>query len=269
MSVRKDLSEIGHHSLTTPAMNPPQAATNDGRVIGFVAFRAGSKRLPGKNGLRLGSKPLYEIALDKLVALKRSGLLDAVVASTDSTEWRADCGERYGEEVALHDRPAVVSADSSNTSEVILDFLRRNPEFRGCAVMAVLCVYPFLKPAVLEKMVRMHKETNKSVYALVESHHMPQKLLRVGEGGVLRPYLFDRMADFQENTSLLLREHPRAYHTTGAYLIADAFNVLSVTDMWHQDDIRYVMDDSFHVDIDTSDDFELAQLRYAQKKAYL
>ena len=37
------------------------------KVIGFVAFRAGSKRLPKKNGRKLGNKTLYQIMIDKLV----------------------------------------------------------------------------------------------------------------------------------------------------------------------------------------------------------
>ena len=237
-------------------------------VIGFVAFRAGSKRLPKKNGRRLGNKTLYQIALDKLVALKNEGILTAVVASTDSSEWREHCVELYGDSVIIHNRPDTVSGDRSSDTEVVLDFFNQHPEFKGSAVLLALCTYPFMKPSVLEALVRKHKTSNSSVFALVASHHMPQKLLRL-EDGVIKPYLLERMEEFESNTKILLERHPPAYHSTGAFLIADACHTLnSLDDLWHQNDIGYVMDDSFHVDIDTLEDFELAQLRYEQTGLY-
>jgi len=238
-------------------------------IIGFVAFRAGSKRLPKKNGRKLGDKTLYQITLDKLVALKKAGLLETVVASTDSPEWRAHCAEIYGDEVVIHKRPPEVSGDRSSDTEVVLDFFNQYPEFKGHAVLLSLCTYPFMKPTVLEQMVQAHNASRHSVFALTTSHHMPQKLLRV-EDGVLRPYLFDRMGDFESNTKVLLERHPVAYHSTGAFLIADAHQTMTcLSDLWHQDDIGYVVDDSFHVDIDNLEDFELARLRYEQTKAYV
>jgi len=237
-------------------------------VIGFTAFRAGSKRLPKKNGLPLGGTPLYQVTLDKLVALKEAGLLSAVVASTDSAEWRNHCRDLYGDRVVIHSRPESVSGDRSSDTEVVLDFFEQHPEFKGSAVLLVLCTYPFMKSSVLQRMVLQYREGNRSVFALVPSHHMPQKLLRL-QDGVIKPYLFDRMEEFESNTKILLERFPQAYHSTGAFLIADAYHRMSsLDDLWHQNDIGHVMDDSFHVDIDTLEDFELAQLRYAQTGSY-
>lgn len=237
-------------------------------VIGFSAFRSGSKRLPKKNGYRLGEKTLYQITLDKLTALRREGILEAVVASTDSPEWQQHCRDLYGDSVVIHSRPESVSGDRSSDTEVVLNFFEQHPEFKGSAVLLSLCTYPFMRSAVLKQMVEKHRETDASVFAVVPSHHMPQKLLRLEEG-VLRPYLFERMEEFESNTKLLLERYPAAYHSTGAFLITDAFNTMSVLDdLWHQNNIGYVLDDSFHVDIDTLEDFELAQLRYEQTGAY-
>lgn len=237
-------------------------------VIGFTAFRAGSKRLPKKNGYRLGEKTLYQITLDKLLALKDAGVVEAVVASTDSEEWQKQCRELYGDSVIIHNRPESVSGDRSSDTEVVLDFFQQHPEFKGSAVLLSLCTYPFMRSVVLKKMVERYRESDASVFAVVPAHHMPQKLLRL-ENGVIKPYLFERMEEFESNTKLLLERYPAAYHSTGAFLVTDAFNTMSVLDdLWHQNDIGYVLDDSFHVDIDTLEDFELAQLRYEQTGAY-
>jgi CMP-N-acetylneuraminic acid synthetase len=161
-----------------------------------------------------------------------------------------------------------VSGDLSSDSDVILDFFEQHPEFRDSATLLSLCTYPFMKSTVLEQMVQVYQKTDCAVFAVVESHYMPQKLLRV-ENGVIRPYLFEQMDEFEANTKVLLERYPRAYHSTGAFLIADAFRMISSgKDLWHQEHIGYVPDDSFHVDIDTLEDFELAQLRYEQTKRY-
>ncbi|MBN2683931.1 MAG: hypothetical protein JXR40_01515 [Pontiellaceae bacterium] len=237
-------------------------------VVGFVAFRAGSKRLPKKNGRRLGDNTLYQITLEKLIGLKRDGLLSAVVASTDSLEWRAHCAEVYGNDIVLHDRPASVSEDFSSDTDVVLDFFEQNPQYKGAGLLLALCTYPFMKSAVLREMIHAHRAEKKSIFSVVPAHHMPQKLIRL-EDGVIKPYLFERMEEFESNTKILLEQYPRAYHSTGAFLIADAFETMTrSSDLWHQDNIGYVLDESFHVDIDNLEDFELALLRYTQTGAY-
>ncbi|ASB48304.1 acylneuraminate cytidylyltransferase family protein [Alkalitalea saponilacus] len=238
-------------------------------IIGFVAFRKGSKRLPQKNGKLLGGKPLYQITLDKLVDLKSKGLIHHVVASTDSAEWQEECRGIYGDEAIVHLRSEAISGDLVNEGEVILDFFKQEPQLQRSAILLVLCTYPFLKTEVLTEIVEKYNSVCANVYAIKEAHHMPQKLLRLNEKGELRPYLFDSMKSFEANTKKLKVKYPVSFYSTGAFLIHNACEVLSNDmNLWNSDKIYGVNDDSFHIDVDTPEDFELAEvyMEYLSRK---
>jgi CMP-N-acetylneuraminic acid synthetase len=230
------------------------------KVLGFVAFREGSRRLPMKNGACIGGKPLYQIALDKLVALMDCGMLDAVVASTDSMEWAGHCREIHGDRVIVHERSSAVSGSGAGEGEVIAEFFSLRPEYADCAVLLLLCTYPFMKRSVLIGLIEKYRICGESVFAVVESHHMPQKLLKAN-GDSLLPYFCDSFDEFEPNTKILKEHFPPAYHTTGAFLVAPG-GFASGRGVWDQPSICYVADDSFHVDIDTVNDLEMARLRY-------
>lgn len=233
------------------------------QITGFVAFRKGSKRLALKNGRLLGGTPLYQIALKKLILLKRQGYIHNVVASTDCVEWQEACRREYGDELIIHNRSEAISGDLINEGEVILDFFNQYPDLRGSAIFLLLCTYPFLDSKVLIDIVETYNKVASSVYAIKESHHMPQKLLRINQEGQLRPYLYDSMKQFEANTKKLKELYPLAYYSTGAFLIDDAFEKLSNdTNLWNHDRIYGVNDHSFHVDIDTEEDFFMAEIYF-------
>lgn len=204
---------------------------------------------------------MYQIALDRLVRLKEKGLIHKIVASTDSEEWQEACRNVYADEVIIHKRNEAISGDLVNEGEVILDFFSQAPHLRGSAVLLTLCTYPFLKTEVLTEIVEKYNAVLANVYAIKEAHHMPQKLLRLNENGELRPYLFDSMQSFEANTKKLKEKHPVSFYSTGAFLIHNACEALSNDmNLWNSDKIYGVNDDSFHIDVDTPEDFELAEV---------
>lgn len=81
------------------------------RVLGIVPARAGSKRLPGKNSLKLGGKPLWEIALDQALS---AGLFPVV--STDDPEI-------YKREPLSIERPAELAGDGTPVEDVVAHVL--------------------------------------------------------------------------------------------------------------------------------------------------
>jgi len=231
------------------------------KVLGFVAFRKGSKRLPLKNGKLLGGKTLYQITLEKLVNLKQRGIISGVVASTDCVEWQSHCKQLFGNDVVIHQRSEAISGDFVNEGEVILDFFNQHPQFCDAAIMLSLCTYPYLKIEVMEAVALTYKQHKTNVYAIKETHHMPQKLLRINDEGCIRPYFQDSMKQFESNTKLLKAKHPISFNSTGLFLIHNAFEVLKDDmNLWNNDAIHGVVDDSFHLDIDTEEDFKLAEL---------
>lgn len=99
-----------------------------------VPARAGSKGLPGKNGLQIGRVPLF----NRAAAAAKYAKMDVVV-STDCPNYQADCLV-YG--VKYIDRPANLSDDYATVQDVAqhaIDTL----EYTGSHVIIALPTTPF------------------------------------------------------------------------------------------------------------------------------
>ncbi len=86
--------------------------------IGLIPARKGSKRLPGKNLLKIKGKTLLELAID---SGKTSKLLDEVIVSTDSDEMR-DLALELGAQ-APRLRASQLSSDEATSVDVAIDAL--------------------------------------------------------------------------------------------------------------------------------------------------
>lgn len=78
------------------------------RIVGLIPARAGSKRVPNKNVLRLHGHPLLAYTIS---AALDSGVFEKVIVSTDSDEY-AKIALHYGAEVPFL-RPNSLAQDSS------------------------------------------------------------------------------------------------------------------------------------------------------------
>lgn len=108
------------------------------RWIGIILARGGSKRLPRKNVLDFGGKPMLAWSVE---AALHSDCFDRVLVSTDDKDI-AEVGRRYGAEVPfLRDGG---SDDHSSSSEASLIALRQaeeywNEEYQHVAQMMANC----------------------------------------------------------------------------------------------------------------------------------
>lgn len=91
-----------------------------GPCLAVIPARAGSKRLPGKNILPLGGKPLIAFAID---AARDSGLFARVIVSTDSAII-AEIATRHGADVPFL-RESSLSDDVTPVSAATVDALKR------------------------------------------------------------------------------------------------------------------------------------------------
>src|ERR1043165_9838516 len=93
------------------------------RVLGIIPARGGSKGLPDKNIKPLGGIPLISRTIRTAVA---SGVLDALVVSTDSPEIASVVSREKGVEVLK--RPAELAADNSLGMDAIRHVIRTREE---------------------------------------------------------------------------------------------------------------------------------------------
>ncbi|MEM6973679.1 MAG: acylneuraminate cytidylyltransferase family protein [Pseudomonadota bacterium] len=157
------------------------------RVLAVVPARAGSKGVPGKNMAKLGG--LSMIARAGKVAAA-CDWIDAAILSTDDEGFAAE-GRAVGLEV-LSLRPAHLATDTATGVSVWAHTWQEAERAHGCRYD--ISVYlqptsPFRRPEQVRATVdvllsgRWQAATTVSP---VPGHYLPQKLLELGEDGMVR-----------------------------------------------------------------------------------
>lgn len=88
------------------------------KIIAIVPARNGSKGLKNKNILKFGGKPLYMWPVD---AALRSKIFSKIIISTDISKIL----DSKIDNVIIHKRPKKYCSDSSPSSELIIDVLKK------------------------------------------------------------------------------------------------------------------------------------------------
>lgn len=145
------------------------------KILAFIPARGGSKRLPRKNLLPLGGKPLVRHTID---CARASGQFSEIVVSSDAPEILA-IAQASG--VTADSRPAHLSGDQVRNVEVLAELLARRPE-QFDAVMLLQPTSPFRTPGDIRQAVslwRSHPEG--SIVAVSAYEEPPQFALRMDE----------------------------------------------------------------------------------------
>ncbi len=156
------------------------------KTIALIPARAGSKGVPDKNIRSLGGHALVEWSI---AACKKSKLIDRVIVSTDSVEYKSLC-RGFGVEVPFL-RPAEISGDRSTDYEFIvhaLDWLAANggePEY----IVHIRPTTPFRAPDLIDAAVDAFSSAGKLATALRSVHEMAEsayKTFEIAPGGQLK-----------------------------------------------------------------------------------
>ena len=219
-------------------------------AVAIITARGGSKRIPHKNIRDFCGRPILSYSIR---AALESGAFDEVMVSTDDAEI-ARIAEEWGAAVPFL-RSGDTAGDYASTDDVILEVLREY-EKRGVRFRRFCCIYPtapFLTAARLKEAMEL-LDTAESVMPVVAFSYPPQRGLVVENGRVRR-----RFPQYQ-NTRY--QDLEKMYHDCGQFYACrtDAFLRNSTTDV--EDLIPVYLSDLEVQDIDTEQDWELAELKY-------
>jgi CMP-N,N'-diacetyllegionaminic acid synthase len=165
----------------------PSPLPSGATCVGLIPARAGSKRVPGKNVRVLGGHPLIAYAIGSAID---SGVLDGVIASTDSPEI-AELAQAFGAEVPFL-RPAEMAGDRSPDIEWIRHLLATlEGEGRAWDCFAILRpTSPFRRPETIRRAWAAFRADGRadSIRAVQPSREHPAKQWIV-EGSRMRPVM--------------------------------------------------------------------------------
>lgn len=180
------------------------------RTLVVIPARGGSKRLPRKNVLPLGGKPLILHAVDVALAAAPFG---RVMVSTDDPEIKKVALTRAG--VSVDDRADVLAGDKVKVVDVIRELIER-PEIRAHfdVIGMMLPTFPFRTPAhVREGFEALSKDADAAL-SFMPYEFSPQMAVTFDADGVMKP-IFDPSPLITGNTRS--QDQAPTYRPSGAF----------------------------------------------------
>jgi CMP-N,N'-diacetyllegionaminic acid synthase len=220
-------------------------------MIALIPARGGSKGLPGKNIRPLNGRPLIGWTI---LAAVQSKNIDRVIVSTDD-EAIAEVARGFGAEIPFM-RPPTLAKDSSLAIETYVYTINRlvNDGATVDAITILLPTAPLRTSADIDASIELFNTKNAdSVISYYKAPHPVQWHKYIDEKGVLRSVL-------PEGDMLLNRQtHSETYLPNGAIYVFRADLVVNQRKYYSDRTFPYIMPIERSVDIDTLQDFELAE----------
>ena len=214
----------------------------------IIPARGGSKRIPRKNIKPFMGKPIITYSIE---AALKSGLFDEVMVSTDNVEF-AEVAKQFGAAVPFF-RSEKTANDYAGLTDVIDEVVSTYKE-RGVLFDNYCCLLstaPFVNSNLLKQSYELFIEKKfDTLRPIVRFDYPIQRAYRMDEDNVvsfMQPeYLNTRSQDLE-----------KAYHDAGLFYwgtCAVGFR----GNKWG----GYVIDECVCQDIDTEDDWRMAELKY-------
>jgi N-acylneuraminate cytidylyltransferase len=222
--------------------------------LAVIPARGGSKRIPGKNIKFFAGQPIIAWSI---AAAQESGCFDSIMVSTDD-EKIAEIAIQYGAEVPFL-RPAELSDDYAPTIPVIAHAIAWYNASK-MNVTEACCIYPaapFVQAVDLKRGLKVMMESSAEYTFPVTSFAFPiQRSLRVSSEGrvqMLHPeHFFTRSQDLEE-----------AWHDAGQFYWGNASSWLENKQIFTPKSAAIILPRERVQDIDTIEDWKVAELKFS------
>jgi N-acylneuraminate cytidylyltransferase len=222
--------------------------------IAIIPARGGSKRIPRKNIKDFNGKPMIAWSIETALT---SGCFDEVIVSTDDDEI-SKIATQWGARVPFK-RPAHLSGDTIGTMPVIKHALEWF-DSQGDSPEHVCCIYPtapMLPPSVLvDAYHRLVESGSKFCFGVSHYGHPIQRALRMDASGQLSMFS-------PEHALTRSQDLEAAFHDAGQFCWGTRAAFLDGRSPLTQDSVAVLLPRYRAVDIDTLEDWELAESLYA------
>jgi CMP-N-acetylneuraminic acid synthetase len=230
----------------------------DGKsVLAIIPARSGSKRIPNKNIKDFLGKPLIVHTIEHALA---TSYIDRVIVDTNSEEI-AKIGRDNGAEVPFI-RPAELAQDASQVIDSIIYTLNKLKEKDGYDPTYVLILQttsPLREIEDIDKCWDLMQHSNATTVLTVSSTH--PRLYHLTEDNDIV------LVNGTEAASTNIQDWPSGYILNGCFVyIIDTKTLLKERQVITKKTKAVVCDKWRSVDLDTPEDWELAELLYKNKE---
>ena len=221
-------------------------------IVAIITARGGSKRIPKKNIKEFYGKPMIVYAIDAALS---SGVFDDVMVSTDSLEI-AETAKKYGASVPFM-RSDKTANDYATTydvlEEVLLEYAKIGKKFDE-----VCCIYPCVPFLTSDTLKKSYKEfKSKKAIAIQPVCKFPSPIewaMKIKDG-----YLVPNDVELMKKRS---QDLEFAYFDVGMFYICKVDSLLKERTLVPNKTVPYIIDETECQDIDTLEDWKMAELKY-------
>ncbi len=222
------------------------------KSVAVITARGGSKRIPRKNIKPFLGRPILEYSIE---AALQAGIFCEVMVSTDDGEI-ARIAEQAGAKVPFM-RSDATSNDFATTEDVIWEVIG-SYEKMGIKFDGLCCIYPtapFITPdAIRTAMMMLEKENTDCVIPVVKYSFPPQRSVMINNGR-LEP-------KWRENMNKRSQDLEPLYHDCGQFYCINVDSFKKQKTVWMENAAAFIQDDINVQDIDTIEDWNIAEMKY-------
>jgi CMP-N,N'-diacetyllegionaminic acid synthase len=227
---------------------------NDKKVLAVIPARGGSKRLPRKNILDLGGKPLISWTIE---SAQKSKFIDRVIVSTEDFEI-AKVAKKFKCEVPFY-RPSELSKDSTTTLDVVVDLIQelgKQGEYYDYVIL-LQPTSPFRTEYHIDMACEQLMKSNKAdaIVSVTPAEHHPLWCNTLPENKSMSSFLSKDIDNIRS------QDLPDYYRLNGAIYIC-SIDLLCAENTFFPKNVCYafIMPQKDSIDIDTKEDFDFARL---------
>lgn len=220
-------------------------------IIAIITARGGSKRIPKKNIKEFMGKPMIAYAID---AALQSNIFDEIMVSTDSEEI-AEIAKKYGAKVPFM-RSEKTANDFATTfdvlDEVINEYKKNGKEFD-----TLCCIYPcvpFLNAETLKDAFLKMQDFD-AVMPVCQFPCPVEWAFNINENGIL-------YSDNRVLKNIRSQDLKPKYYDVGMFYFCKTEKLYEHNSLLPDKTIAYIINEKECQDIDTPDDWEMAEMKY-------
>ncbi len=221
--------------------------------IAIIPARGGSKRIPKKNIKNFLGKPIIAYSIETAL---QSDLFDEVMVSTDDKEI-AEIAIKYGAKVPFF-RSQKTSDDFATLSDVVFEVIqtyknKKQTEFEN--ICCILPTAPFIKIEDLKKSYnKLIASSFDSVFPVVKFNFPIQRAMQFNGEKI--------QMIWTENLNKRSQDLPGSFHDAGLFYWIKSQVFLKEKKLWTNNTSAIIIDSQKAQDIDTFDDWKIAELKY-------
>jgi len=222
------------------------------RNVAIITARGGSKRIPHKNIRPFLGKPILEYSIEAALATE---YFTEVMVSTDDEEI-AEVARHAGAKVPFM-RSENNANDFATTADVVLEVIN-SYERIGQNFEQACCIYPtapFITANALKTaMMLLEQEQADCVIPVVKFSFPPQRCVVI-KGGRLTP-------KWPESMKVRSQDLEPYYHDCGQFYCLNVDSFKEQKAIWMRNVVPFIQDESTVQDIDTLEDWKIAEMKY-------